>query len=172
VTSVGEAANGLNIRGGTTDQNLILLDDTPIFNPTHMFGLFSVFPPDAVSGLDLYKGNVPARYGGRAASVLDISLTNPDLGQFRLTGGVSLVANRLTVETPIVKGKLALLVSGRGAFNDFLLRACFAPIRQYPGQIRRRHRQAFLACGRAQYRHGDGLLQRRSVPDQPAGQSG
>ena len=122
VTSVGEAANGLNIRGGTTDQNLILLDDTPIFNPTHMFGLFSVFPPDAVSGLDLYKGNVPARYGGRAASVLDISLKNPDLEQFRLTGGVSLVASRLTVETPIIKGKLALLVSGRGAFNDFLLR--------------------------------------------------
>ncbi|GAB4016131.1 TonB-dependent receptor [Spirosoma migulaei] len=123
VTSVGEAANGVNIRGGTTDQNLILLDDTPIFNPTHMFGLFSVFPPDAVGGLDLYKGNVPARYGGRAASVLDISLRNPDLNQFHLTGGVSLVANRLTVETPIIKGKLALMVSGRGAFNDFLLRA-------------------------------------------------
>ena len=122
VTSVGEAANGVNIRGGTTDQNLILMDDTPIFNPTHMFGLFSVFPPDAVAGLDLYKGNVPARYGGRAASVLDISLRNPDLNQFHLSGGVSLVANKLTVETPIVKGKLALLVSGRGAFNDFLLR--------------------------------------------------
>ncbi|GAB3549040.1 TonB-dependent receptor [Spirosoma fluminis] len=122
VTSVGEAANGVNIRGGTTDQNLILMDDTPIFNPTHMFGLFSVFPPDAVAGLDLYKGNVPARYGGRAASVLDINLRNPDLDQTRLSGGVSLVANRLTVETPIVKGKLGLLVSGRGAFNDFLLR--------------------------------------------------
>jgi len=122
VSSVGEAANGVNIRGGTTDQNLILLDDTPIFNPTHMFGLFSVFPPDAVSGIDLYKGNVPARYGGRAASVLDISLRNPDLNQTKLDGGVSLVANRLTVETPIVKGKLGLLVSGRGAFNDFLLR--------------------------------------------------
>ncbi|UHG94488.1 TonB-dependent receptor [Spirosoma oryzicola] len=122
VTSVGEAANGVNIRGGTMDQNLILMDDTPIFNPTHMFGLFSVFPPDAVANLDLYKGNVPARYGGRAASVLDISLRNPDLNQFRLSGGVSLVANRLTVETPLIKGKLALLVSGRGAFNDFLLR--------------------------------------------------
>lgn len=122
VTSVGEAANGVNIRGGTTDQNLILMDDTPIFNPTHMFGLFSVFPPDAVGGLDLYKGNVPARYGGRAASVLDISLRNPDLNEFKLSGGASLVANRLTIETPIIKGKLGLLVSGRGAFNDFLLR--------------------------------------------------
>lgn len=122
VTSVGEAANGVNIRGGTTDQNLILLDDTPIFNPTHMFGLFSVFPPDAVSGLDLYKGNVPARYGGRAASVLDISLRNPDLEQAKASGGISLVANRLTLETPIVKEKLGVLVSARGAFNDFLIR--------------------------------------------------
>ncbi len=121
VTSVGEAANGVNIRGGTTDQNLILLDDTPIFNPTHMFGLFSVFPPDAVSGLDLYKGNVPARYGGRAASVLDIALKNPDLETFRLNGGISLVANRLTLDVPLVKSKLGVLVSGRGAFNDFLL---------------------------------------------------
>ena len=121
VSSVGEAANGVNIRGGTTDQNLILLDDMPIFNPTHMFGLFSAFPPDAVSGLDLYKGNVPARYGGRAASVLDIALKNPSLDKFQLTGGISLVSNRLTAEIPIVKEKLSVLLSGRGAFNDFLL---------------------------------------------------
>ena len=121
VTSVGEAANGVNIRGGTTDQNLILMDETPIFNPTHMFGLFSVFPPDAVSGLDLYKGNVPARFGGRAASVLDIALKNPNLEQFKLTGGVSLVSNKLTADIPIVKGKLGVLVSGRGAFNSALL---------------------------------------------------
>ncbi len=122
VTSVGEAANGVNIRGGTTDQNLILVDDTPIFNPTHMFGLFSVFAPDAVNSLDLYKGNVPARFGGRAASVLDISLKNPSLDQLKLNGGISLVANRLTLDMPLVKGKLGLILSGRGAFNDFLLR--------------------------------------------------
>ncbi|MGK0356896.1 MAG: hypothetical protein ACJATY_002548, partial [Spirosomataceae bacterium] len=71
VSSVGEAANGVNIRGGTTDQNLMLLDGAPIFNPTHMFGLFSAFPSEAVSGFDLYKGNVPARFGGRAAAVLE-----------------------------------------------------------------------------------------------------
>jgi acetyl esterase/lipase len=121
VTSVGEASNGVNIRGGTTDQNLILLDDTPIFNPTHMFGLFSVFPSDVLSTVDLYKGNVPARFGGRAASVLDVSLRNPNLDQFQLSGGVSFVSNRLTVDMPIVKGKLGILVAGRGAFNDFLL---------------------------------------------------
>ncbi len=121
VTSVGEAANGVNIRGGSTDQNLMLLDDTPIFNPTHLFGLFSAFPPDAVSGMDLYKGTVPARYGGRAASVLDIALKTPSLEQMRLSGGISLVSNRLTMELPIVKEKLGLLISGRGAFNSFLL---------------------------------------------------
>jgi TonB dependent receptor/TonB-dependent Receptor Plug Domain/CarboxypepD_reg-like domain len=122
VTSVGEAANGVNIRGGTTDQNLILLDDTPIFNPTHLFGLFSIFPPDAVSGLELYKGGIPAKFGGRASSVIDINLINPSLEKFKMTGGISLVANRLTIETPIVKEKLAIMVSGRGSFNDFFFK--------------------------------------------------
>ncbi len=121
VTSVGEASNGVNIRGGTTDQNLILLDDTPIFNPTHMFGLFSVFPPDVLSTVDLYKGNVPARFGGRAASVLDVALRTPNLDKFSLSGGVSVVSNKLTIDIPIVKGKFGILVAGRGAFNDFLL---------------------------------------------------
>jgi hypothetical protein len=122
VTSVGEAANGVNIRGGTTDQNLILLDDTPIFNPTHMFGLFSVFPPDAVAGLDLYKGGIPARFGGRASSVIDIYLTNPNLEKFKMTGGISLIANKLTIEQPIVKNKLGILISGRASYNDFLFK--------------------------------------------------
>ena len=122
VTSVGEAANGVNIRGGTTDQNLILLDDTPIFNPTHLFGLFSIFPPDAVSGLELYKGGIPAKFGGRASSVIDISLINPSLEKFKMTGGISLVSNRLTIETPIVKEKLSIMVSGRASFNDFIFK--------------------------------------------------
>ncbi|MFD2571680.1 carboxypeptidase-like regulatory domain-containing protein [Spirosoma soli] len=121
VTSVGEASNGVNIRGGTTDQNLILLDDTPIFNPTHMFGLFSVFPPDVLNTVDLYKGNVPARFGGRAASVLDVALRNPSLEKFNLSGGVSVVSNKLTADIPIIKGKMGVMISGRGAFNDFLL---------------------------------------------------
>ncbi|HAO48193.1 MAG TPA: TonB-dependent receptor, partial [Runella sp.] len=119
VTSVGEASNGVNIRGGAVDQNLILLDDAPIFNPTHLFGLFSVFPPDAVSSMELYKGTAPARFGGRAASVLDISMANPSLDKFKLQGGISFVANRLTAEIPLVKEKVGLLITGRGAFNDF-----------------------------------------------------
>ena len=121
VSSVGEASNGVNIRGGTTDQNLILVDDTPIFNPTHMFGLFSVVPPDAMNRLELYKGNVPARYGGRAAAVVDIGLKNPDLTSFSLSGGLSLISEKLAVNVPIVRDKLGVYVSGRGAFHDFLL---------------------------------------------------
>jgi len=121
VSSVGEASNGVNIRGGTTDQTLILLDDTPIFNPTHMFGLFSVIPPNTVNSLDLYKGNVPARFGGRIASVLDIATKNPSLDKFRISGGISLISNRLMVDVPVIKGKLGIYVAGRGAFNDFIL---------------------------------------------------
>ena len=121
VSSVGEASNGVNIRGGTTDQTLILLDDTPIFNPTHMFGLFSVIPPNTVNSLDLYKGNVPARFGGRVASVLDISTKNPSLDKFKISGGISLVSNRLLVDVPVIKGKLGVYIAGRGAFNDFIL---------------------------------------------------
>jgi hypothetical protein len=121
VTSVGEAANGVNIRGGATDQNLILLDDAPIFNPTHMFGLFSAFPSEAVSSFDLYKGNVPTRFGGRAAAVLDVTLSNPGLEKFKMSGGISLVSNRLKMDVPIIKDKLGISLTGRGAFNDFLL---------------------------------------------------
>ncbi|WP_373511654.1 TonB-dependent receptor plug domain-containing protein [Persicitalea sp.] len=122
VTSVGEASNGVNIRGGTVDQNLMLFDDAPIFNPTHLFGMFSVFPPDAVASLEMYKGTTPARYGGRAAAVLDVAMANPSLDQFKVQGGIGLISSRLTVEMPLVKNKIGLLVSGRGSFNDFLLK--------------------------------------------------
>ncbi len=121
VSTVGEASNGINVRGGTTDQNLLLLDETPIFNPTHMFGLFSVFPPDGVARADLYKGNVPSRFGGRAASVLDVTLENPALDSFRLETGIGIVSSRLLLDIPIKRDKLGFLITGRGAFTDFLL---------------------------------------------------
>jgi TonB dependent receptor/CarboxypepD_reg-like domain/TonB-dependent Receptor Plug Domain len=121
VTSVGEASNGVNIRGGTTDQNLILLDEAPLFNPTHMFGLFSAFPSDAVSSFDLYKGNVPSRYGGRAAAVLDVSLANPSLTKAKVVGAIGLVSNKILVDVPLIKDKLGLLVAGRLSVNDWLL---------------------------------------------------
>ena len=121
VTSVGEASNGVNIRGGTTDQNLLLLDDIPIFNPTHMFGLFTAFPSEAASSVEVYKGNTPARFGGRAASVLDVSLQQPSLDKFKMSGGISFVSNRLTLDVPIIKDKLGIMISGRASYNDFLL---------------------------------------------------
>jgi CarboxypepD_reg-like domain/TonB-dependent Receptor Plug Domain len=121
VSTVGEASNGINVRGGTTDQNLMLLDETPIFNPTHMFGLFSIFPPDGVARADLYKGNVPSRFGGRASSVLDVTLENPALDSLRVEAGVGMVSSRLLLDIPVVKEKLGFLVTGRAAFTDFLL---------------------------------------------------
>ena len=121
VTSVGEASNGVNIRGGTTDQNLLLLDDIPIFNPTHMFGLFTAFPSEAASSVEVYKGNTPARFGGRAAAVMDVSLQQPSLDKFKMSGGISFVSNRLTLDAPIIKDKLGIMVSGRASYNDFLL---------------------------------------------------
>ena len=121
VTSVGEASNGVNIRGGSTDQNLLLLDDIPIFNPTHMFGLFTAFPSEAASSVEVYKGNTPARFGGRAAAVMDVTLSQPSLDKFKMNGGISFVSNRITLDMPIIKDKLGVMISGRASYNDFLL---------------------------------------------------
>ena len=123
VSSVGEGANGLNIRGSNVDQNLIYIDDTPIFNPTHMFGLFSVFASDAIRDLELYKGGIPSRFGGRTASVLDIKMIEPNTEKFKMQGGIGLVSNRIMAEIPIIKDKLSVLVAGRLSANDFLFKA-------------------------------------------------
>jgi hypothetical protein len=121
VNSAGEASNGLSIRGGTIDQNLVLFDGAPIFTPTHLFGLFSVFTPDAVGGVDLYRANIPARFGGRVSSVLDVQSRNPTSDNFKMQGGVGIVSSRLSVETPLTKDKkLKLLASGRAGLNDFV----------------------------------------------------
>ncbi len=121
ISAVGEGANGINIRGGAVDQNLILLDNMPIFNPTHMLGLFSVFPTDAIREMQIYKGSIPAKYGGRTAGVLDVKMSDPSLDNFKMRGGIGLISNRLHVETPIVKGKLALMTSARFSFNEYLI---------------------------------------------------
>ena len=123
VSSVGEGANGLNIRGSNVDQNLIYIDDTPIFNPTHMFGLFSVFASDAIRDLELYKGGIPSRFGGRTASVLDIKMIEPNTEKFKMQGGIGLVSNRIMAEIPIIKEKLSVLFAGRLSANDFLFKA-------------------------------------------------
>jgi hypothetical protein len=124
VSSAGEASNGLSIRGGTIDQNLVLLDGAPVFTPTHLFGLFSVFTPDAVGSVDLYRANIPARFGGRVSSVVDVRSRNPVSDRFRLQGGIGLVSSRLSVETPLTRDKrLKVLASVRVGLNDFALRA-------------------------------------------------
>ncbi len=121
VTSAGEASNGISVRGGTVDQNLLLYDGAPVFTPTHLFGLFTVFTPDAVGGVDLYRGNIPARFGGRVSSVLDVSSKVPGTERTEIRGGVGFVASHLAVETPLDRaGRWGLLLSARGGFNDFI----------------------------------------------------
>lgn len=121
VNNSGEISNGLSVRGGSLDQNLLLYDYAPVFNPTHLFGLFSVFTPDVLSSVDLYRANIPARYGGRATSVVDIKVKNPYTNKFKLTGGIGLVSSRIAIETPIIKDKLMLIAGGRAGLTDFLL---------------------------------------------------
>lgn len=118
VTTVGEGATGFNVRGGNIDQNLILLDESPVFSSSHLFGFFSVFNADAVKDAKLYKGGIPAKYGGRLSSVLDIRQKEGNMRKYSATGGVGLLFSRLTVEGPIVKDKASFIVSGRRSYFD------------------------------------------------------
>ena len=120
VNSSGDISNGVSIRGGSLDQNLMLYDGAPVFNPTHLFGLFSVFTPDVISGVDIYRANVPAKYGGRIASVLEVKVKNPYVDQLKIEGGIGLISNRLTLTMPLVKDKLMLIAGGRTGFSDIL----------------------------------------------------
>ncbi len=121
VTSAGEGASGFNVRGGAADQNLILLDEATIFNSSHLFGFFSVFNPDAVKDLKLYKGGIPARYGGRVSSVLDIYQKEGNSKKFKVNGGIGAVASRLLVEGPIIENKAAFLIGGRASYAHLFL---------------------------------------------------
>ena len=124
VTSAGEGASGFNVRGGSADQNLILLDEAIVFNSSHVFGFFSVFNPDVIKDVQLYKGGIPARYGGRLSSVLDIYQKEGNNKEFKLTGGVGLVSSRLLAEGPIKKGKSSFLVGGRASYAHLFLTTC------------------------------------------------
>ncbi len=121
VTNAGEGASGFNVRGGSVDQNLILLDEAIIFNSSHLFGFFSVFNPDAIKDIKLYKGGIPARYGGRVSSVLDIFQKEGNSKKIKVNGGIGAVASRLLVEGPIVKDKAAFLVGGRASYAHLFL---------------------------------------------------
>ena len=122
VTNAGEGQSGFNVRGGAVDQNLILLDEATIYNSSHLFGFFSVFNPDAVKDLKLYKGGIPARFGGRASSVLDIYQKDGNSKKFSMNGGIGLISSRLLAEGPIVKDKGSFLIGGRASYAHLFLK--------------------------------------------------
>jgi len=121
VSPVGEGNSGFYVRGGNADQNLILLDDAPVFNPSHLLGFFSVFNSDAIRDVKLYKGGVPARYGGRASSVMDIRMKEGNLKDYHVSGGIGLISSRLMVEGPISKEESSFMISGRRTYADLFL---------------------------------------------------
>ena len=120
VTSVGEGAAGFNVRGGSIDQNLVLLDESPVYNSSHLFGFFSVFNPDAVKDVKLYKGGIPARYGGRLSSILDVRMKEGNNKELEIKGGIGTIFSRLSIEAPIVKDKASFIVAGRRSYIDVL----------------------------------------------------
>ena len=121
VTNAGEGSSGFNVRGGAVDQNLILLDEAIIFNSSHLFGFFSVFNPDAIKDLKLYKGGIPAKYGGRVSSVLDIYQKEGNSNKFHINGGIGIVSSRLLAEGPIKKEEGSFLFAGRSSYAHLFL---------------------------------------------------
>jgi hypothetical protein len=122
VTTVGEGASGFNVRGGNIDQNLILLDEAPVYNSSHLFGFFSVFNPDAVKDVKLIKGGIPAQYGGRVSSILDIRMKEGNSKKLTFTGGIGSIFSRFSVEAPIVKDKVSFILAGRRSYIDALVK--------------------------------------------------
>ncbi len=118
IQSAGEGSSGFHVRGGGVDQNLILLDDATVYNSSHLFGFFSVFNPDAVKDIQIYKGAIPLKYGGRLSSLLDIRMKEGSQKKFQANGGIGAVSSRLTLEGPIIKDKMAFVVSGRRTYFD------------------------------------------------------
>jgi hypothetical protein len=121
VHSVSEGSSGFSVRGGAADQNLILLDGATVYNASHMLGFFSVFNNDAIKDVKLYKGDIPAAYGGRLASVLDIHMDEGNSKKFEVNGGIGLISSRLTIEGPILKDRCSFIVSGRRTYADLYL---------------------------------------------------
>ena len=122
VKSAGEGSSGFFVRGGNSDQNLILLDEAPVYNASHLLGFFSVFNPDAIKDLTLYKGGIPAQFAGRLSSVVDIKMKEGNSKKFKAIGGVGILSSRLTLEGPIVKDKSSFIISGRRTYFDMFLK--------------------------------------------------
>ena len=123
VTNNGEGSSGFNVRGGAVDQNLVLLDEAIIYNTSHVFGFFSVFNADAIKDIKLYKGGIPAKFGGRVSSVLDVRQKDGNSKEFKLSGGVGLISSRLAIEAPLLKEKGSFIIAGRGSYAHLFLKA-------------------------------------------------
>jgi len=126
VTTVGEGASGFNVRGGNIDQNLVLMDEAPVYNSSHLFGFFSIFNPDAVKDVKLIKGGIPSQYGGRASSVLDIRMKEGNSKKLEVNGGIGTVFTRVSVEAPILKDKASFIIAGRRSYIDVLAKPFIA----------------------------------------------
>lgn len=122
VKSAGEGNSGFFVRGGGADQNLVLLDEAPVYNASHLLGFFSVFNSDALKDVTLIKGGMPAEYGGRLSSVMDVRMKDGNNKKYGVTGGIGLISSRLTVEGPIVKEKGSFMASGRRTYADLFLK--------------------------------------------------
>lgn len=120
VTTIGEGSSGFNVRGGGVDQNLVLLDDAPVYNSSHLFGFFSVFNPDAVKDVKLIKGGIPAQYGGRISSILDVKMKEGNSKKLEVNGGVGAIFSRISLEAPIFKNKASFIVAARRSYIDVL----------------------------------------------------
>lgn len=122
VTNLGEGSSGFNVRGGSADQNLVLLDQASLFGDSHLFGFFSVVNSDAIQNLKLYKGGIPTKYGGRASSVLAITQKTGNKNHLKGQGGIGVISSRLQVDGPLKKGKSSFLVSGRSSYAHLFLK--------------------------------------------------
>lgn len=122
VTTVGEGASGFNVRGGNIDQNLILLDEAPVYSSSHLFGFFSVFNPDAVKDVKLIKGGIPSQYGGRVSSILDVRMKEGNSKKLSVNGGLGTIFSRLSIEGPIKKDKASFIIAGRRSYLDALVK--------------------------------------------------
>src|SRR5688572_12883689 len=120
VAQGAEGTSGVLVRGGSPDQNLILLDGTPVYNPSHLFGIFSTFNADALKNVELYKGGFPARFGGRLSSVIDLVMKDGNMKKIHGEGSIGILTSRLTLEGPLKKDKTSFLVSGRRTYFDLL----------------------------------------------------
>jgi len=127
ISSAGEINSGFNVRGGGAGQNLVLLNGAPMFNIAHLFGLFSAFNSDAINDVTLYKGGIPANYGGRVSSIMELEVKNGDENEFHGEGGLGLINSRVNFEGPLIKNKAGFMVGGRSTYSDWILKQLSDP---------------------------------------------